>query len=98
MYYELINYKIKLFRGTKESTSMKLKLIIVQATENVLIDYTDNSPYVITHISISGPQQYSTVQIRNLRDPLQQSEKCVNNVGSYVCVPNNQERVAIGLI
>ena len=38
----------------------------------------------------------STIQLRNLRNPDAASETCVNNVGSFKCVDNEEENIAIG--
>ena len=42
------------------------------------------------------PDSTTRIQLRNLRNPDAASESCVNNVGSFKCVDNDEENIAIG--
>ena len=41
-------------------------------------------------------EDYSPLQLRNLRNPDIESSTCLNNVGSFQCVSNDEENIAIG--
>ena len=40
--------------------------------------------------------EQSHIKLRNLRNPDKLSETCLNNIGSFKCVPQDYEQVAIG--
>ena len=40
--------------------------------------------------------EQSHIKLRNLRNPDKTTETCLNNIGSFKCVPQDYEQVAIG--
>ena len=44
----------------------------------------------------TDPDDLTPLQLRNLRNPDKDTSTCLNNVGSFQCVSNDEENIAIG--
>ena len=67
--------------------------------EELIADWTDTAetkiPVKYMYLS-SWNHVRGAIQLRNIRNPDQPTELCVNNVGSFACVSTAEEYVAIG--
>ena len=95
------------FRFTPTGSGLHIKFSISKGGwEDMIYEYTlqeTSDPIIpVKWVQIRNPKGWKTdpddltpLQLRNLRNPDKDTTTCLNNVGSFQCVSNDEENIAI---
>ena len=92
---DLISYRVY-FNFSEGSLSMGLHH---SATMQTILTYTDTSdlvPVKWMNLRSQEPESKYSYQIRRIRNPTMEQERCINTVGSFHCVSQSEEYLGLG--